>query len=575
MSISAVRTKERQASLFPLFFKAFGDIAHHQQYPGSRTNLHPTVCEHHLPNRERNQHANGKEAVASSAEDDDLFGIALGGRSPKRNCDCAGCSQSLDVNAPGHSDSLDPTQAAKAFGIPTRRPEAVQLTETRTHKAPQTKTHLRIPTASLRAGPHLSVHRRAGREGVLSKGSVMPSALSHLECPKCSARFDADAVHQLCLCGAPLLVRYDCAAAAATFTRERLARGEPSMWRYADMLPLRNPDERVSLHEAMTPVHKLSRIGSSLGFDALFLKDEGTLPTGSFKARGAAVGISRARELGVRSFAMPTNGNAGAAWAAYAARAGMAAYLVMPESAPGINRLECVMYGARVFLVDGLISDAGAIVARSIAEGNLYDASTLKEPYRIEGKKTIGFELADQFAWEVPDVILYPTGGGVGLIGIYKALRELQQLGIIAERMPRLVAVQAQGCAPIVKAWSERKAESEFWPSAHTAAFGITVPKALGDFLVLEALYATSGCAVSVSDEALLTMQERIGKSEGLFVCPEGAATLAAAERLRAEGWIERAERVLLINTGTGLKYPDIPCSSSDLLGKHSTLPKE
>lgn len=287
------------------------------------------------------------------------------------------------------------------------------------------------------------------------------------------------------------------------------------------MLPLRNPDERVSLHEAMTPVHNLTRLGPLLGFDALFLKDEGTLPTGSFKARGAAVGISRARELGVRACAIPTNGNAGAAWAAYAASAGMAAYLVMPESAPGINRLECAMYGARVFLVDGLISDAGAIVARSVAEGNVYDASTLKEPYRIEGKKTIGFELADQFAWDVPDVILYPTGGGVGLIGTYKGLRELQQLGIIAERMPRLVAVQAEGCAPIVKAWREGKAESEFWPNAHTAAFGITVPKALGDFLVLDALYATSGCAISVSDEALLSMQDELAKAKGCSCVPK------------------------------------------------------
>ena len=387
----------------------------------------------------------------------------------------------------------------------------------------------------------------------------MPSALAHLECSKCAATHDADALAQLCHCGAPLLARYDLASAAKTLNRAALANRDSSMWRYEELLPLRDPSARVTLGERMTPLHRLDRIGAQFNLEALFLKDEGALPTGSFKARGAAVGVSRARELGVRDFAMPTNGNAGGAWSAYAARAGMHAHIVMPASAPAINRLECIAYGAELSLVDGLINDAGAVVARMIAEHGYYDASTLKEPYRIEGKKTIGLELAEQFEWTVPDVVLYPTGGGVGLIGIYKALLELRAIGLIGERMPRFVAVQAEGCAPIVKAWHQGHAVSERWTGAVTAAFGINVPKALGDFLVLEALYATNGAAVAVSDAALLDMQARIARAQGLFVCPEGAATLAAAAQLRRDGWIHSRERVLLINTGTGLKYPDVP----------------
>jgi threonine synthase len=256
--------------------------------------------------------------------------------------------------------------------------------------------------------------------------------------------------------------------------------------------------------------------------------------------------------------AMPTNGNAGGAWAAYAARASIEAVIVVPEAAPPITRVECAICGARLFLVNGLINDAGAIVARAVKEHQWHDASTLKEPYRIEGKKTMGYEIAEQFNWDVPDVILYPTGGGIGLIGIYKALLEMQQLGWIGERLPRLVAVQASGCAPIVKAWQEGKEVSEIWQDAHTVAFGITVPKALGDFLVLEAVRNTRGCAIAVDDEAILRTQSWLARTEGLFVCPEGAATLVAAQRLREEGWIGEEERVVLLNTGTGLKYPNI-----------------
>jgi threonine synthase len=287
------------------------------------------------------------------------------------------------------------------------------------------------------------------------------------------------------------------------------------------------------------------------------MKDEGIIPTGTFKARGAAVGVSKAKELGVKELIMPTNGNAGAAWALYAARAGIKTTIVMPVDAPEITRNECAAAGSNLYLVDGLISDAGQIVSREIADKGLYDASTLKEPYRIEGKKTMGIEIAEQMGWRMPDVILYPTGGGVGLIGIYKALNELKSLGWVNGELPRLVAVQAEGCAPIVKAWEEGKTSSEFWPDSETIAFGINVPKSLGDFLVLDALYQTNGCALAINDKALLEEQKKIASFEGVFICPEGASTFAAARRLREKGWIKDGESVVVLNTGAGIKYPD------------------
>lgn len=386
---------------------------------------------------------------------------------------------------------------------------------------------------------------------------MFTSYLSHLECPKCQATYDADQQHQLCTCGAPLLVRYDLQGVARNLKKEDLQTREPSLWRYHELLPVRHEENVVTLGEGMTPLIRLQQLGNKTGFDALYLKDEGTIPTGSFKARGAAVGVSRAKELGVKVLAMPTNGNAGGAWATYAARAGIKATVIMPTSAPEITRNECAITGADFYLVNGLISDAGKIVGRAVQEHGWFDASTLKEPYRIEGKKTMGYELAEQFGWEVPDVILYPTGGGVGLIGIYKALRELQEIGWIGEKLPRLVAVQATGCAPIVKAFEEGKADSEFWNDAKTVAFGITVPKALGDFLVLDAVYQTNGCAIAVNDEEILDAQKQLATIEGTFVCPEGAATFAAALRLKEQGWIKPEEKVVLLNTGTGLKYPE------------------
>ncbi|MDR3177861.1 MAG: threonine synthase [Campylobacteraceae bacterium] len=380
---------------------------------------------------------------------------------------------------------------------------------------------------------------------------------THLECPKCGGVFNCHEVVQLCQkCAAPLLVRYDLKKIKNRFSKKKLKHRSYNLWRYKEFLPIENEKNIVSLGEVITPLLKLKNFGGMFGFKRLYLKDEGLNPSGSFKSRGAAVGVSKAKELGVKSFAMPTNGNAGAAWAIYAAKAGIEANIVIPQSAPAIARSECIAAGAKLYLVKGLISDAGKIVAKAVRQHNIMDASTLKEPYRIEGKKTMGLEIIEQFGWKTPDVILYPTGGGVGLIGIYKALLELLEIGVI-DTIPRLVAVQAENCAPIVRAYENAQSESVFWENAHTVAFGITVPKALGDFLVLEAIYKTKGIAVSVSDEDILKYQSLLARNEGLFICPEGAATAAAAHLLLQNGWIKQDERVVLLNTGSGLKYPD------------------
>lgn len=382
--------------------------------------------------------------------------------------------------------------------------------------------------------------------------------MSHLECPKCQFKTEPHKFMQLCPeCGAPLLVRYDLEKVKASVKKEDLLQRQPDLWRYKELLPLVDESNKVSLGEGMTPLIHTGKIGKEIGVPNLYVKDEGIIPSGTFKSRGAAVGVSRAKELGVKALAMPTNGNAGASWAIYCAKADIDAYIVMPVDAPLITRNECAIAGAKLFLVNGLISDAGKIVGRAVAKHGWMDASTLKEPYRIEGKKTMGLEIAEQMGWEVPDVILYPTGGGVGIIGIYKALCELREMGWIGDKMPRLVAVQAAGCAPIVKAWEENKPASEFWNNAKTVAFGITVPKALGDFLVLEAIYKTGGCAIAVDDQEILEDQAALASKEGLFICPEGAATLTAAKKLAETGWIKPDEKVVLLNTGAGIKYPD------------------
>ena len=396
------------------------------------------------------------------------------------------------------------------------------------------------------------------------------SALTHLECARCGTRHDAGVLQGLCPCGAPLLARYDLELAATLVDRFELAGRPPDLWRYHELLPVTGPEAAVSLGEGMTPLLRLPRLGAALGVPRLLMKDEGLIPTGTFKGRGAAVGVSRAAELGVTGVAMPTNGNAGAAWASYAARAGLRSLIVMPADAPAITRAECLAAGAELYLVDGLISDAGRLVQRALGDRPGYqDVSTLKEPYRLEGKKTMGLEIAEQLGWRFPGVVVYPTGGGVGIIGIYKAMVELRELGWVTGDLPRVVAVQAAGCAPIVRAFERGASESEPWPDARTVAFGITVPKALGDFLVLRAVYATGGTAVAVEDDALLADQRLTARLEGTFICPEGAACVSAIRQLRDSGWLSERDEVVILNTGTGLKYPetvpiDLPVLSAD-----------
>ena len=400
------------------------------------------------------------------------------------------------------------------------------------------------------------------------------SALSHLECSRDGSRHDADVVQGTSPLGAPLLARYDLERAAATVKPTDIAERPPDLWRYHELLPVRDPARVVTLGEGMTPLLDLPRHGARLGVPRLKMKDEGLVPTGSFKARGAAVGVSRAAELGVTGVAMPTNGNAGAAWATYAARAGMRALVVMPVDAPVITRRECVVAGAELYLVDGLIGDAGALVKAAVAAREGYqDTSTLREPYRIEGKKTMGYEIVEQLGWRAPDVILYPTGGGVGIIAIHKALLEMRELGWLNGELPRLVAVQATGCAPIVDAFHGGLAESTPPAHAHTVAFGITVPKALGDFLVLDAVRSTGGTAVAVTDEALLAAQVDLARDEGTWVCPEGAACFAAVGQLRESGWLGGDEEVVVLNTGTGLLYPDTVPLAVATLARDGVIP--
>ena len=384
------------------------------------------------------------------------------------------------------------------------------------------------------------------------------SFLSGLECSRTGTSYDADRVQGVSEVGAPLLARYDLEQVGSSVTRAEIASRPPSLWRYHEVLPVRDPAHVTTLGEGMTPLLPLPAYGAAIGVPGLLMKDEGLIPTGTFKARGAAVGVSRARELGVRAVAMPTNGNAGAAWSVYAARAGLGSLVVMPVDAPEITRRECVAAGAELYLVDGLINHAGALVKAAVDDRDGYqEVSTLKEPYRIEGKKTMGYEIAEQLGWQVPDVILYPAGGGVGLIGIHKAMLEMRELGWIGERLPRLVAVQAVGCPPIVDAFDAGLDESTLQEGTQTLAFGINVPKALGDFLVLRGVRETEGTAIAVSDEAILAELRVLAAAEGSWICLEGAACMAATRQLRESGWIAEHERVVVLNTGTGLKYPE------------------
>lgn len=382
------------------------------------------------------------------------------------------------------------------------------------------------------------------------------SYLTHLECGKCGHTEAPDRLHNLCpQCARPLLARYDLGAAARALPREALATRPPTLWRYHELLPIRDDRYALTLGEGYTPLVSAERLGSEVGHPRLWIKDESLNPTGSFKARGLGVAVSRAHELGVRAVSIPSAGNAAGALSAYAALAGMEAHVFMPRDVPRPFIAECRALGAEVTLVDGLITDCGRIAAEGVRRHGWFDFSTLKEPYRIEGKKTMGYELAEQLGWELPDVIIYPTGGGTGLIGMWKAFEEMEALGWIGTARPRMVTVQAAGCAPMVRAFGEGRTEAEPWADAHTIADGLRVPAAVGDFLILRALRESSGTAVAVTDDEMLGAAKQIGRTQGIFACPEGGAALAALRHLREKDWIRPEDRVVLFNTGGGQKY--------------------
>src|SRR6195256_3285453 len=383
-----------------------------------------------------------------------------------------------------------------------------------------------------------------------------PTFVTHLECSGTGERYPADELHNLSRAGKPLLVRYDLAGVKKSLSRGVLAQRPHDLWRYRELLPGRRVENIVSLGEATTPIVAMPKLAKKLTAAEILVKDEGRLPTGSFKARGLAMAVSMAKALGVTHMAMPTNGNAGAALAAYASRAGIKTTVFCPQDTPEVNVREIALQGATVYRVNGLIDDCGKIVMQGQAKVGWFDTSTLKEPYRIEGKKTMGLELAEQLGWELPDVVLYPTGGGTGLIGMWKAFAELEAIGFIGKKRPRMVAVQAAGCAPMVRAYEAGEEHAPRWENAHTIASGIRVPQAVGDFLILRAVRESGGFAIAVDDDAITSALEEAARVEGFLMCPEGAATYAALKQALADGRIRRDEQAVLFNCATGLKYP-------------------
>ena len=386
--------------------------------------------------------------------------------------------------------------------------------------------------------------------------------VTHLECSLTGERYEAGKVHNLSNAGKPLLVRYDIEAAKRTLTRDSIAAREPGMWKWRELLP--HDGEPVSLGEPETPMVPLPNVAAREGASNVLVKDEGRLPTGSFKARGLAMAVTMAKQFGIERIAMPTNGNAGAALAAYGARAGIETVVVCPAETPDINVTETAAYGARVYVADGQIDECGALVGKGAAQGLWFDCSTLKEPYRLEGKKVMGFELAEQLGWEVPDAIFYPTGGGTGLIGMWKAFDELEALGLIGSKRPRMYAVQAEGCAPMVRAFDKGEEFAERWENPATVATGIRVPKAVGDFLILRAVRESGGAGIAVSEQAILQAVEDAAHDDGFLLCPEGGAVLAAWRQALERGLVAKAERVLLFNCANGNKYP-LPDQSKKL----------
>jgi len=380
--------------------------------------------------------------------------------------------------------------------------------------------------------------------------------VTHLECAACHLEHEARRLHNLCRnCGKPLLVRYDMERVSRTLTKESLSARRADLWRYREVLPVENDENVVTLGEGWTPLLHAERLGKELGIESLYIKDESQNPTQSFKARGMSAAVSMAKELGAKKLAVPSAGNAAGALAAYAARAGLECFIFMPNDTPRANIVECEQTGAHVTLMDGLITDCGAEVARRKEAEGWFDVSTLKEPYRVEGKKTLGYELAEQLNYTLPDVILYPTGGGTGLIGMWKAFEEMEKMGWIGSARPRMVTVQASGCAPIVRAFEDGKRFADEFPNAETVASGLRVPKAIGDFLILDAIRASKGTALSVTDAELIAATREIGAAEGVFCAPEGAACLPALRKLMEAGEVGANERIVLFNTGAGVKY--------------------
>jgi len=385
------------------------------------------------------------------------------------------------------------------------------------------------------------------------------SWLEIIECSNCGKTYDPDQLLTVCeACGKVLLARYDLVAAARTMTKDSLREREWNLWRYHEIMPVRDPQHRLTLGEGGTPLLAAPTMGAELGLSHLLLKDEGRNPTGSFKARGLGAAVSRARELGVQAIALPSAGNAAAAASAYLARGGMEAVVFMPQDAPEIFKAECRALGARVFLVDGLINDAGKIVRENGAARGWFDVSTLKEPYRAEGKKTMGIELAEQLGWELPDAIIYPTGGGTGIVGMWKAFDELEQMGLIGSRRPKMVVVQAAGCAPIVRAFEQGVRHADLWEGAETIAPGMRVPIAIGDYLIIDALRESEGTAIAIPDDEILSMTNRVSAAEGLHISPEVGAAFAAAGQLRETGFLREDERVVVFGTGSGLLHTDL-----------------
>ncbi|WP_169238641.1 threonine synthase [Candidatus Roseilinea sp. NK_OTU-006] len=387
----------------------------------------------------------------------------------------------------------------------------------------------------------------------------MRSFLSHLECSYCGATYSADELHTTCAqCGKVLLARYDLQAARQHLTPEALCRRPTTMWRWFEIMPVRDPANVVTLGEGCTPLLPAGRLGERLGTDRLWIKDEGLNPTGSFKARGLSAAVSKAKELGVKAVAIPSAGNAASALAAYGARAGLAVYQFMPQDVPEMMRKESFQYGARAYLVQGLINDAGRLVRERAARKGWFDVSTLREPYRQEGKKTMGLELAEQFNWTLPDAIIYPTGGGTGIVGMWKAFDELEQLGWIGPQRPKMIVVQAEGCAPIVRAFEAGRRHAELFPDAHTIAPGIRVPVAIGDYLILDAVRQSGGTAVAVSDAEILRDMREMAQWAGVFASPEGAATLSAYKRLRAGGFLSPDDTTVLFSCGSAFKNAEL-----------------